>query len=465
MIGKTAKYCSVSDIRRLLSLLMPNLAAHWDRPLKDYAVAVYNVERFCSACSVRRRSMELLARRVELAAQNAGYSLIDAQSASRQLLMSPVLQTGPHCLLLTEPDAFYTHLFGLLGLMAHNYEWYITYHTSTVSFSEAAKKGPGWISLEGEVLNVFGLPRSQMDSFSVCGSNRPYRFAFSNSKGIHAPNPSASQLLAELPAIEFPTAAAAIAAANLRLWRTRISRSISLLQLDDFDIADLVADHLDDAGSWMSQNFIGDGTFARSILDEIDHLNSGPWQGWVRRTTDLFWQLEKGRIVPLRLQKGCLRSAGPSNFSVSFQPYSIAVALRERAIVPSLYTVFLVTSILPGVRVLGGCRQAIYYPLMRYLTAAGLERMGGCDLLKELSSDKRLGLWGHRVLKPTNGTPIEEVKILNGPASPLQGYASMPLTQSGGNFASFTRDPDWAKLAQYIDNDFAVSTFREWRWP
>ena len=65
---------------------------------------------------------------------------------------APVLQTGPHCLLLIEPDAFYTHLFSLLGLQAHVREWYITYHASTVSFSEKAKKGPGWLWLQDEPL-------------------------------------------------------------------------------------------------------------------------------------------------------------------------------------------------------------------------------------------------------------------------------------------------------------------------
>lgn len=36
-----------------------------------------------------------------------------------EILKAPVMQTGPHLHLLIEPDAYYTHLFSLMGLMAH----------------------------------------------------------------------------------------------------------------------------------------------------------------------------------------------------------------------------------------------------------------------------------------------------------------------------------------------------------
>ncbi len=459
------KHCSAADVRRALSALMPHLTPFWDRPLRDYASAAYDADKFHSECHLRRHAMELLLGCIERAARRSDYDLEEARSASLQLMASPVLQTGPHCLLLIEPDAFYTHLFSLLGLNAHSREWYITYHASTVSFSEKSKKGPGWLWLQDEPLNVFGLPRSRMDSFSICGLNGPYRFAFSNAKGAPAPNDSAAYLLVELPSDEFTSAADAIRAANQTLWRGKLPSPIKLLQLDDFDIADLVADHLDDAGSWMSAGLIGDGRVAESILDAMDRLNIGPWQGWVRRTTDFFWRMEKGRIVPLRLQENALRAAAPSGFEVKFRPDSIAAALRQRAIVPSLYTVFLVISILPGVRALGGCRQTVYYPLMRHLTAVGLEQSGHFDLLTELRGDERPGLWGHRVLKPAGGYPFQEIDLFGAAAIPLSKYAEMPLVQSSGDLASFTGDPIWANLSEKIVGGAITSESVEWQWP
>lgn len=461
-IRKAGEHCSAAEVRSALSALMPHLTSYWERPLRDYASLAHDVQKVNSECFARRHAMELLCRCIEQAARRSGYDLEEARRAGIQLMVSPVLQTGPHCLLLIEPDAFYTHVFSLLGLNAHGREWYVTYHASTVSFAEKAKKGPGWLWLEGEPLNVFGLPRSRMDSFSICGLNGPYRFAFSNAKGETAPNDPAAHLLAELPSDEFTSAADAIRAANQTLWRGKLPSPIKLLQLDDFDIADLVADHLEDQRSWMSAGFIGDGKAAESILHAMDRLNVGPWQGWVRRTTDLFWRMEKGRIVPLRLQDNALRAAAPSSFEVKFQPDSIAAALRQRAIVPSLYTVFLVTSILPGVRALGGCRQAIYYPLMRYLTAVGLQQSGNFDLLTELRGDDRPGLWGHRVLKPAGGYPFQE--LFGEAPIPFSEYAEMPLVQSSGDLASFTGDPIWAHLSEQIASEVITSGSVEWQW-
>ncbi|AEG57362.1 hypothetical protein CN210_32415 [Sinorhizobium meliloti] len=460
---EASEHCNAGDVRSALSALMPHLTSYWERPLRDYASVAHHVEKFHSECCVRRHAMELLCHCIERAGRKSGYDLEEARSAGLQLMASPVLQTGPHCMLLIEPDAFYTHLFSLLGLCANSRQWYITYHASTVSFSEKSKKGPGWLWLEGEPLNVFGLPRSRMDSLSICGLNGPYRFAFSNAKGDPAPNASAVHLFAELPTVEFASAADAIRAANQTLWRRKLPSPIRLLQLDDFDIADLVADHLDDQESWMSARFFGDKV-AESILVAMDRLSIGPWKGWVRRTTDLFWRLEKGRVVPLRLQENALRAAAPSSFELKFRPDNIAAGLRQRAIVPSLYTVFLVTSILPGVRALGGCRQTIYYPLMRYLTAVGLEQSGNSDLLAELRGDDRPGLWGHRVLKPAGGYPFQEIGLFGQSPRSLSEYAQIPLVQSSGDLGSFTGDPIWANLSKQIASGVINSGSVEWQW-
>lgn len=456
--------CTARNVRRTLSELMPHLVPYWKRPLKDYAEAAFATGEFHTECCVRRHAMTLLCRCIERAARRSGYGIEAARSASEQMRATPVLQTGPHCLLLVEPDAFYTHLFSLLGLQAQRHEWYITYNASTVSFAEKAKKGPGWLWLDGEPLNVFGLPRGQMDSFSILGSNGPVRFALSNSKGETAPNSTAANLFAALPSVEFASAADAIRVANQMLWRHAHPSSTNLLQLDDFDIADLVADHLDDAGSWFSVEFLGNRALAETLLNAFDRLNAGYWAGWVRRTTDFFWGMEKGRIVPLHLEDDVLRARNSSNFEVAYKRESVAVALRQRALVPNLYTVFLVTSILPGVRALGGCRQVIYYPLMRYLAALGFAHSGQSALLAELRGDERPGIWGHRVLKPAGGEPLAEIWESAGVETLLSRYAERSLVQSAGDLESFTRDPLWASLSERLARGFITCGSAEWEW-
>lgn len=400
---------------------------------------------------------------VERAAHEAGFGQDDARSASFELIISPVLQTGPHCLLLFEPDAFYTHLFSLLGLKTSGRRWHITYAGSTMSFKEAAKKGPGWLRLEGEALNLFGLPRSRMDGRSICCFDGPYQFALTNSAGIKAPNDAAKRLLAELPPAPFPSAAEAIKVANQALWDQHFARSASLLQLDDFNVADLIADHLDDPNSWLSEFFVSE---RRSPLvpNAIDELNAGPWRGWVRRTTDYFWYVGPDRVLPLALHDGCLNGIAPSDFRVEFSPQSIASAIRSRKLLPTLFLAFLVLSILPGIRALGGCRQPVYLPLLRHLAAACVERSGDSELLKALRKDDHPGMWGHRVLRPSVGDPFCDVKRANGISTLLETYAGMPLVEASGNLASFTGDILWAELSNHLCSRQIKFPSAEWEW-
>jgi hypothetical protein len=462
-LAEAGVYCSPDDVRRSLSYLLPRLVPFWDRPLCDYAASIYNVEPFYTRNSTRRHAMNLLRICVERAARRSGYSDDDARSAGAELVAAPVMQTGPHALLLLEPDAFYTQLFSLMGLAAHGRQWQVNYSVSTSAFKESAKKGPGWLRLEGEALNVFGLPRRRLIDSSIACFNGPYRFKLSNSKHESAPNASAARLLAELPDGAFPCAAEAIKMGNLALWRGTLDAPTKLLQLDDFDMADLIADHLDDAGSWMSSQFIADDAIAVSILDAIDRLNGGPWRGWILRSTDLFWRLEEHKVIPLHLQDGVLRSSRTPGFEVKFTPPELAAALRERAILPGMFIAYLLVSILPGVRVLGGCRQTVYLPLMRYLTAIGAQRADDTELLAALANDELPGVWGHRVLRPVDGYPFQEIEEAGGISPLLSRYQGMPLAQASGDLASFTGDPIWAEISEHIRAGTIARSSKEWQ--
>lgn len=462
--AKDQRSCSAAEVRTTLSALMPDISRYWQRPLHAFASVVYDVDPFRSDCPERIAAMKRLAACIERAALRAGFSAEEASGASHQILDSPVLQTGPHCLLVVEPDAFYTHLFSLLGLKAQGRKWHIQYAVSTTSYSEFGKKGPGWLELQGVAHNLFGLPRRRMDGRSICCPNGPHKFRLTDPSDSMAPKASVARLLRHMPLEEFPSAAEAIKAANQSLWRAKFGTPVNFLQLDDLDIADLLADHLEDAQSWMSKHFIGDGATARIILDAIDTLNAGVWRGWIRRTTDFFWRVNAGRVTPLHLHDRTLKSKGPSNFQIPFDPGSLAEALRSRLIVPNLFTVFLVMSILPGTRVLGGCRQTIYYPLMRYLTSIAIERSGNSDLLTALEKDYRPGLWGHRTLKPADGVPLRELELAGGVSSLLATYAQLSLLEASDDLASFTKGIVWTDLSGHLAAGEISVASKEWRW-
>jgi hypothetical protein len=110
---------------------------------------------------------------------------------------------------------------------------------------------------------------------------------------------------------------------------------------------------------------------------------------------------------------------------------------------------FIMTSILLGVRVLGGSRHTIYYPLMRYSICEAL-RKDGLDkaLLTDLSGDVRPGAWGHRVISST----CEPFSLLDASdsgnvATLLERFGHMTIETASGSLSSFTPDPLWVGLA------------------
>ncbi|AYD05277.1 hypothetical protein [Neorhizobium sp. NCHU2750] len=463
MIETRAKYATPGQVRAALTSLMPPLADFWSRSLRDYAAFAYQPVPFRPASAARSFAKDRLRDAVTRAALRAGHGHQEARSAGRELYESPVVQTGPHCLMLYEPDAFYTHLFSLMGLQAYGRNWHIAYAGSTMSFNEAAKKGPGWLRVGGEPLNVFGLPRSRMDGSSICCSNGPLRFSLTNAAGQIAPNAAAARLVGQLPSSSFQTAAEAIKTANGKLWNGGMSSIAKLLLLDDFDLADLIADHLDHSGSWLTTAVFSGGG-AASIVQTIDGLTSGPWRGWIRRSTDFFWLVGRDRIQPLRLEGGFLRSPNSTSLAIEFTPSSISEALRKHMLLPNLFMSFLVLSILPGIRALGGCRQTVYLPLMRYLVAIAIARSGDQSLLDDLWNDDRPSLWGHRVLRPTKGDPFLEMERAGAVEHLLALYADMPLIEASGDLVAFTGDPIWEGTYRSLFSGLTGPACSQWAW-
>ena len=460
--GFVASRISASQIRQALTLLMPELEGFWQRPLLDYAHAVYgDVHR--GPCSVRNDAMGRLQLLIRNAAIRAGADESHALDAARQISEIPVLQTGPHCFLIVDPEAFYTHLFSALGLSSHKRRWHLYFGCSTVKFTERPGKGPGWLDVGGELVNVFGLSKRRMGSTSLCGRNGPYHFDLSRHTES-ATNRNVAWLRTELPEAAFPTAAEAIIAANQALWKKSFPLSLQLLQFNDTDVGDLIADHFDDPDSWLSRRFVGNDQAAEKMLAIIDALNEGPWAGWIRRTTDFFWGLIDGRIIPLRLDRGALTASTHSSFRVPFTPEHLARSLRQRELVPNLLMIALVASILPGVRLLGGSRQTIYHPLMRYVVAAALDANHDRALLAAMREDRRGGMWGHRVLRPANAFPFQETEGPGHWLAVAAAYGELPLELAAGDLAFFTGDPIWREIYGHLSSQRIKAASPEWAW-
>ncbi len=431
----------------LIGTLFPWIDDFRQRSLADYAREAFDTEPHRSMCGVRQHAMSLFQRSIFRAGRKAGLVDDRVRAIAAEIVRAPVMQAGPHLHLLIEPDAYYTHLFSLMGLRAHRRSAYLSYAVSTVKFVERGRKGPGWLKIGGDAINVFGLSRSQMIPYSILARNGPYRFALKNVDGGGNDSDLVARLRSILPQGEYPSAASAIKYANLHLWKRYFDPDIAFLQIDDEDVADLVVDHLQDKSSWLARNLFVNCGFVRGLLSSVDDLANGPWEGWLKNSTDLFWGSDRGRLFPLRVVGHRLEAGRAEDCSLVFEVDAVIEALQARKIIPNLLLMFIVTAILPGIRVLGGSRHTVYYPLMRHAFSRALTMEGQLELAATIAADHRSGIWGHRVLLD-NAEPFAELNSLgSGNIEPaLDNYRGLSLEEAGGTFESFADDPLWVHL-------------------
>ncbi|MER8716265.1 hypothetical protein [Mesorhizobium sp. M1295] len=452
-------------VAEALVWLKPYISRYSTLPTHAYAHAVYDAKP-AAADPVRMHALEQIELLLADRALLLGYRHQQIEKLRKQLRSRPVIQTGPHCNLVFEPDAFYTHIFSAIGLRAHEDSWYVSYSASTVKFTERAKKGPGWLRVGDRTLNVFGLSRSKMDPFSICGRHSPQRFALTNSGETADASQLVEHLQKALPDGEFRSAAEAIKAANRSLWHRFFASNLQLLQIDDLDVAELVAQHLRDPSSWLSLTLFGAGSFAKRLLTHFKSFNCGQWGGWTKTTTDFFWHLAGGRVFPLRLDGGLLLNAN-GTFSLRCAPDALVRSLNGGEIIPSLFLSFLVTSILPGLRALGGNSQIVYYPIMRHALLSALADFpspANRSLTASLGSDCEPCMWGHRTISPG---PIDPFSLFAQSGTScfeqlIDAYGAMPLSEAWGSLPAFTGDPSWQALCERLAKDAAFEDRPTW---
>ena len=446
-----------------LEALYPWMSPYHSRPIRDYAFRLFEAPASRSVPEIRFRAFTKLLDIIRKAATRNGLSTDTASEICRDFERRRVLQTGPHLFLLMEPEAFYTHVFSLLGLSAHGCSTYVSYAVSTVNLVEKPRKGPGWLTVDGKPINVFGLSRSRMIGYSLLAGQGPYRFELLPTE----PNTGGDALTllrSLLPKTQFERPAHAIKAANLILWPKMFGGGFAFLQIDDEDVADLVVDHLSDANSWLRMRLLEDPKFASNILAGLDGLASGPWSGWLARGTDFFWFYENGKRLPLRLVAGELIDPATGMKVACFAAPDILERLANRSLVPNLLLMFLVLSILPGVRALGGSYQPIYYPLMRYVVCRALEAAGvDEDLRRALATDDVPGAWGHRVFE-CDDDPLE--LFLNGSnggmSDLIDRLGDISFAEACGSMKGFVSDPSWHKLHRRLRQGLVTPADKEW---
>lgn len=449
---------------RSLATLYPWMQRYYSRPIRDYAARLYEAPVSTTMPESRQYALAKLLDAIKNAGKRNGLPIDAVAEICREFEERRVLQTGPHLLLLMDPEAYYTHVLSLLGLSAHGCSTYLSYAVSTVSLVERARKGPGWLTVDQTPINVFGLPRSRMIGYSLLTGPGAYRFELVPAEQGAEPE-TLAVLHNLLPKGQFERPAHAIKEANCSLWPKLFGSRFTFLQIDDEDIADLVANHLSEENSWLRTRLLEDPRFALNMLAEIDRLADGPWSGWLARGTDFFWFYQNGRRLPLRLVAGELVNPATGLNMVRFEAAEIIERLADRSLIPNLLLMFLVVSVLPGARALGGSHQPVYYPLMRYVVCRALEAAGvDADLREALVADDLPGAWGHRVIECDDDLldVFRNGDMAVSSDTIMDRLGKIPFAKACGSMTSFSSDASWQELSRQLGEQAISPTDAEW---
>jgi hypothetical protein len=438
-----------SSVLKTMVALYPWLENYLAQPTHHYAERIFRPGN-TTKCETRGVAFEKLLRCLEVSAINVGHSTEHAAAIRDDFAVNRVLQTGPHLMLVLDPEAYTTHAFSLLGLQANGCRSYVSYAVSTVKLEERARKGPAWLTVAGRPLSIFPLSRNQMIPYSLLSRFEGLHFQ-KELVGAEDQSRSDGETKSLLPQGTFERPSHALKAANQALWPKVFGRGFSFLQIDDEDIADLCIQHLLDENSWLRTKFFGNMTLAISILAEIDALAHGPWYGLLTRSTDFFWHYDGGKRLPLRLAGQQFVDPSTGRNVACFSADEIVELLAKRTLIPNLFLMFLLTAILPGVRVLGGSRHPLYYPLIRYVLCRALRATASDDTLeRQLAADRLPCAWGHRIIECKDVSLTEILDEDHGWLTALWADRQ-PLVEACGPMTGFTSDGRWAELFSQIE--------------
>jgi hypothetical protein len=333
--------------------------------LRDHASALW-AQVPSPACEDEARSRlwlaEMLA--VNMRGQGAGFDISG-------FVERPVLHTAAHCQLLIDPLSF-ASLCVYLGEAADGAP--AMYLCATNKLQIRSRTGPGWLTLGGKAVSLFGLGSARLGATSVAGL-RDKNLCFDAGA---LPEQHLASLLSDLQANSATDLFSQANAALLNSFGVAPPAMVT-----DADVAQLVARHIE------QRSGLHDLVFMPSRLDrllEVLHtILEQPCGRFLPWGTDLFWHLDGGKCTPLQRDG---RHLVGKNATFELTPDSIGEALRKGLLLPNLFLTFLVLGILPGARVLGGHRQVGYYPIYHAICAT----LFGKDALPDARFDWVLGV-------------------------------------------------------------------------
>lgn len=431
------------------------LLADIDEPLGDYARRIYTFdERPENPLSLRSRALfaEAVAKRSARDLGHLGHlgDLGHLGGGDRlgldEAWTVPVVQTGPHHRFAFDDDYFSTLAFSVLGSAAAGSRLNVMFNCATITLEERVRRGPAWLRTNAEPTRAFDIPRRTLSKKSVISFDTPVQVSTElierlNGLSAHTGIPlDMASIASRRRAVRDH-----IAAVNEQVFEQfRRSYGVHTVALDESFFTSILIDTLE-SDSLLSRIF-ADGRIHR-VIELLGELAGTSVRRFIPNSTDLFWANIAEKVRPLRLAEDRLYS-DRYEFSVRFDIPSLVAALRNGLLIPNLFLVFCLASIIPLVRAVGGSYQAVYYEAFAHVVAAILdEKRPDERLLKRELEQASLVAWGHNLISRN----AMDYLLPGGNGQGVRFSTELPqlsIAEVSDELSAFTCDDLWAELCQ-----------------
>lgn len=448
------KYC-IDDVYKKMRAVCPEIVdsvlGMIDGSVADYAQQLWSDVPICQAnISDNARNHLHNQLKIELNEQ-LGSAL--AQDALKSFIRKPILQTGPHCQLLFDKCNLFSAIFSLMGIKGVSSKFYFLSNCATTTMELRPKVGPCWLNYYDTNINLFNLSRVKRKSTSTYCLNEDLTFVMKPDFGEVNTDEVKRFYEKYKPLIDtkhFCSATSAFNYTNRVLWKFWDNEeNFNPVFLDEAVYSKLLISHLKDKNSFIYKIF-NNFSLQSKIITQIKIETDQPWGSMIPTQTDFLWYLGDNKIKPLKFTHDSIEILEEGiSYTINNDIESIIDALENNRVIPNIFVIIAMVSLLPNSRLVGGLHQAAYYPaLQRALISILDEHIEDENILKKYLSTNYNNAWGTHVLEE----PGEILDILNEASDGFQipyminKYSNFSLSYCINDFEQFRRYYRWGQF-------------------
>lgn len=442
----------LATLSRLCPEVGHDIEAYWSEPVTSYAGHLWRstTEPRCGPANAARSILrEALDRRLCVAVPRQ-----EAEAALRAFDRAAVIQTGLHCQLLLDRTTFDAFVLSWLGAVENRLSAFLVFTGATMTMETVGREGPGWLDTGADKINLFGMGRHKLSRRSVCATG-PVSLNREALEATQNTMPCTRQLSVLIKQADevFVSAADALTAVNADLaceWdRLPMARPIFI---DDRFAATVLARHLEDRDSIPSK-LLAHPHRRRHLEHALQLAASGPFGDFLPGGTLHFWGIRDRRVRKLVVEQDRLvEPERPHGLSIPLDRTYLRDALLDGILLPNLFLLFLVLTILPRVRAVGGLRQVGYIPIFQSVLLAALDDNSPDE--RELAADlvRRENGWGMRVIDESLPVLDQLARLPSTDVLPQlhRQYRQRTLADVTRNLMVIGENPRWRKLAARV---------------